>query len=106
MRKVYVFKFIASFDQYQPLRQGLGCEVGSKQTELVARQRRQQFVVQRTAKIFRMHCDILPDRSGRFRKGMGRRSESTSRAVSTYVKEKSGWLFNPMRGLWTGKIQT
>ena len=54
--------FIASLDQHQPLLQRLGYQVGGKQIELVARQRRQQFVVQRTAQIFRMHWDI-PARS-------------------------------------------
>src|ERR1700730_14263145 len=69
VRKVYVINFIASFDQHQPLRQRLGYEVGGKQIELVARQRRQQFIVQRTAQLFSMHFDILPGRSGRFPQG-------------------------------------
>ena len=91
VRKVYVINFIASFDQHQSLRQLLGYKVGGKQIERAARQRRQQFIVQRTAQIFSMHFDILPGRSGRFPQGDKKTlREHVPRGKVLMLKKESG----------------
>src|SRR5450432_3402368 len=105
MRKVHVINFIASLDQHQPLLQPLVCQVRGKQIELVARQRRQQFVVQRTAKIFRMHQDILPGRSGRFPQGDGKTLREHVPRGKYSGQERKWVIVQSDAGLWIRRIQ-
>jgi hypothetical protein len=86
MREVNLIDLVAGLGQHRALLQRDGRQVWKQAVEMIARQRSEQFIVQRETGLSNrdLHCGIPPGRSGRFTAGMKGRSETAIRGKLVY----------------------
>jgi hypothetical protein len=62
---------------------------------LMARQSREQLVIQGTAQIFYMHCDVLPGGPGRFSQGGGWKPLQWAVLAGRFLHIETNWTDCP-----------